>query len=191
MITPRDKRILKFLEKYNLGFTINQAAMMYWPKKFGYIYSRTRLRYLWDKMKVLQRYTSPYTKEHIYYFDKKPTVHNNVVMNVYANFVNAGYKITEFEPPEFAWMDGKYKSDAFIKAETEEEVRIVLVEVDLNTVTNIKKYEELYATGELQRKYGDFPMLLILTDVKRQYKSDNFEIVTLDIRCSDFSKVLI
>jgi hypothetical protein len=191
MISPRDKQILRFLERYNLGLTINQAAQIFFPPKFGYIYSRTRLRYLWKEMKALQRYTSPYTKEYIYYFDKKPTVHNNAVMNVYSGYVAAGYKITEFEPPEYELLGGKYKTDAFIKAETEEEVRLALVEVDLNTTTNIKKYEELYEFGEYQRRYGAFPLIVILTDVNRKYSNDNFEIVTLDIRCSDFHKVLI
>jgi hypothetical protein len=190
MITSRDKKILRFMEEYGRGLTINQAALMYWPKKFGYYYARIRLHKLWQEMKVIQRYTNHYTGELIYYFDKKPTFHNNVVLNVYANFVGAGYKITEFKK-ECEWLGGKYRSDAFIKAETEEETRIVIVEVDFNCVTNIKKYEELYETGELQRKYGDFPMILILTDVERKYRSDNFEIVVLDIKCSTFSKVLI
>jgi hypothetical protein len=190
MLTGRDKKILKFMEEIGVGLTINQAAMMYFPKKFSYYYARTRLHTLWHDMKVIQRYTNSYTDELIYYFDKKPTFHNNAILNVYANFISSGYTVTEFKR-ECEWLGGKYRSDAFIKAETEEETRIVIVEVDFNCVTNIKKYEELYETQELQRKYGDFPMILILTDAERKYKSDLFEVVTLDIRCSNFSKVLI
>lgn len=191
MITPRDKRIIRFMEDKGLGITINQAAMMFFPKSFAYDYARQRLRKLW-KMGVLKRYKSNYSEEFIYYLpDKKPSFHDNAVLNVYANFINRGYKITEFKPPEFPFLDGKYKSDAFIKAETEDEARIVIAEVDLNTITNIKKYEEWYETKELQRKYGDFPLLLILTDVCRTYKSDYFEIVSMDIKCSDFNKALI
>jgi DNA-binding Lrp family transcriptional regulator len=191
MLTSRDKKIIKFMEDKELGLTINQAALMFFPKNFAYDYARQRLRKLWERG-VLKRYKSNYSDEYIYFLpEKKPSYHDNAVLNVYSNFVNRSYKITEFKPPEFAWMDGKYKSDAFIKAETEEEIRIIIVEVDLNTTTNIQKYEEWFETKELQRKYGDFPLLLILTDVDRTYKSDYFEIVSMDIKCTDFQKVLI
>jgi hypothetical protein len=76
-------------------------------------------------------------------------------------------------------------------AENDKEIRIVIIEVDHSSITNLKKYEELFESGDLQRKYGDFPLLLILTDTDRTYKSENFEIVSMDVKCSDFQKVLI
>jgi hypothetical protein len=189
MLTGRDKKIIKFMEHYGLGLTINQAAMMFFPKKFSYYYARTRLRTLWNR-NLIRKYKNYYTGELIYYFDKKPSFHNNAVLNVYANFIDAGYEITEFKR-EREWFGGKYRSDAFIKAENDKEARIVIVEVDFKSVTNMNKYEELYASGELQEQYGVFPMIIILSDVERAYTSDNFTVVSIDIRCSDFQKVLI
>jgi hypothetical protein len=190
VLGEKGKTIIKFMEDTDLGLTINQAAHLFYTDRFGYDYARIKLKRMWEKG-LIKKYTNNYSDELIYYLDKKPSYHDNAVLNVYANFISRGYKITEFEPPEFPWMDGKYKSDAFIKAETDEETRTVIVEVDLNTITNVKKYEEWYETKELQKKYGDFPLLLILTDVDRAYKSDYFEIVSMDIKCSDFNKVLI
>jgi DNA-binding Lrp family transcriptional regulator len=189
MLTSRDKRIIRFMEDKDLGLTINQAALMFFPKNFAYDYARQRLRKLWE-MGVLKRYKSNYSEEFIYYLNKKPSYHDNAVLNVYANFVKRGYKITEFKR-EMELMEGKYRADGIIKAENENEIRTVLIEVDRYSPTNINKYDEVYESRELQRRYGVFPLVLILTDVDRTYKSDYFEIVTTDIKCSDFQKVLI
>jgi DNA-binding Lrp family transcriptional regulator len=189
MITPRDKIIIKFMEDIGLGLTINQAAMMFFPRNFAYDYARQRLRKLWE-MGVLKRYKSNYSEEYIYYLDRKPSFHDNAVLNVYASFINHGYKISSFKR-ELQLMKGKYRADGIIIAENENEIRIVLVEIDRYSSTDIKKYEEVYESREFQRQYGVFPLILILTDVDRTYKSDYFEIVTMDIKCSNFNKALI
>jgi hypothetical protein len=190
MLGEKGKKIIKFMEDKDLGLTINQAALMFYPRKFAYDYARLKLKKMW-KMDCIKKYTSNYSNELIYYFDKKPSFHNNAVLNIYANFIGVGYKITEFRPPECIWMEGKYKSDGFIVAENDKEIRIAIIEVDHSNVTNMKKYEDLFESGELQRKYGVFPMVIILSDVERNYKSDNFTVVSMDIRCSNFQKVLI
>jgi hypothetical protein len=189
MLTPRDKKIIRFMEDINLGLTIEQAALMFFPKKFAYDYARQRLKKLWS-MGATKRYANMYTNELIYYLDKKPSYHNNAILNVYSCFVAAGYKITSFKP-EQQWMDNKYRSDGLIIAENENEIRIVIIEVDHSSTTNLNKYEELYETGELQRLYGDFPMVLILSNIERSYKSESFTVIGLDMRCTNFFKVLI
>lgn len=188
MLTSRDKKIIKFMENTSLGLTINQAALMYWPKKFGYDYARLRLRKLWERG-VLKRYTNDYSDELIYYFEKKPSFHKNAILNVYANFVSAGYNITHFKS-EQPWMNGKYISDGFLIAENDKEIRIAIIEVDHSNITNMKKYEDLFESGELQDQYKIFPMVIILTDVEREYRSGNFTVIRLDIKCSGFRKVL-
>lgn len=189
MLTQRDKVILRFMESVGLGLTIQQAALMFFPRKFAYDYARQRMKKLWE-MGAVKKYKSDYSEELVYYLNKKPSYHDNAVLNVYAAFTDAGYAITDFKH-EFQIIDGKYRADGFIQAENDKEIRMVLIEVDRYSPTNIKKYEEVYESGELQERYGVFPMLIILSDVQRAYKSDNFAIVTLDIKCGEFSKVLI
>lgn len=188
MLSLRDKRILRLMEDTGLGLTINQAGLMFFPKKFAYDYARLRLKKLYD-MKAIRRYVNNYTGELIYYTARKPSYHDNAVMNVYANFVSHGYKIEYFKN-EKQWLDGSIRSDGFIVADNPMEKRIAIVEVDLHSVTDISKYELLYDTREVQKEYGVFPMVIILSDVERRYESENFEIVVLDVKCSDFSKVL-
>jgi hypothetical protein len=188
MLGEKGKQIVKFMEDMDLGLTINQAALMFYPRKFAYDYARLKLKRMWEQG-YIKRYTNDHSGEIIYYFDKKPSFHNNSVLNVYANFINAGYQIREFKK-ECEWLDGKYRSDGFIAVENNKEIRLAAIEVDHANVTNMRKYDEIYWSGELQRKYGDFPMVIILSDVERNYSSDNYTTVTLDIRCSDFQKVL-
>lgn len=197
MISKRDKKIIKFMESTNLGLTINQAALMFFPQSFSYDYARTRLRNRWEK-NILKRYTNDYTGELIYYLEdtakptKKPSFHDNAVLNVYANFINLGYKITEFKTNK-EWAEGVIKSDAFFIVENEDEKRLIIVEIDVTHPTNLSKYEDLYEIGEIQELYnGVFPMVLILSAVDRSYTSENFAVVNLDIKCTDFrNKVLI
>lgn len=190
MLTDRDKKIIKFMEDIGLGLTINQAALMFFPKKFAYDYARNRLRKLWDNGRgPLKKYTNSYSGELIYYLDKKPSYHSNAILNIYANFIAAGYKITHFKHEQH-WLDGKYKSDAFIKVENDHEIRLVIVELDHTHPTEINKYEAIYETNELQQTYGDFPMVVILSDIGRSYKSENFTVINMDVRCTDFNKLL-
>lgn len=189
MLTSRDKRIIKFMEELNLGLTIQQAGQIFFPRKFAYDYARQRLKILHKDYKIIKKYKNTATGEIIYYLDKKPTYHNNAVLNAYSNFIAAGYNIAHFKH-EQQWMEGKYRSDGFLIAENYNEIRMVIIEVDYSSPTNIQKYEELYEVGELQQKYGDFPMVLILSDIERTYQSKNFTIVNLDIRCTEFNKVL-
>ena len=188
MLTQRDKIILKFMEDVGLGLTIQQAAMFF-PRKFAYDYARQRMKKLWE-MGAIKRYTSDYSNELIYYLDRKPSYHDNAILNIYAAFINAGYEVKDFRH-ELQLVGGKYRADGIIKAENEKEIRIALIEVDRYCSTNVRKYEEVYNLGDLQRKYGVFPMVIILSDVDRNYKSNHFEIVRLDIKCTDFQKVLM
>lgn len=94
-LSPIDKKILRFLEEYNLGLTITQAGMIFYTGKWKYDYARLKLKKLWDK-KLIRRYTSNYSDELIYYFEKKPSFHDNAVLNAYASFIVAGYEITYF-----------------------------------------------------------------------------------------------
>lgn len=189
MLTDRDKKIIRFMENKKLGLTIWQAGMLFFPSNFAYDYARLRLRKLWE-MGALKRYTNPYSEEIIYYLDEKPSFHDNAVLNVYAALIAAGYTIPYFKH-EQVWLNTKCRSDAFIMAENDNEIRYIMVEVDKSSLTNIKKYEELYQSGILQEKYGDFPMLLILSDIDRHYDSSNFTVVNIDIKCTNFiQKVL-
>jgi hypothetical protein len=189
VLGEKGKQIIKFMEDMRLGLTITQAAHLFYSDRFGYDYARIKLKRMWEKG-YIKKYTNDYSDELIYYLDKKPSFHDNAVLNVYSNFINRGYKINEFRH-EIQLMEGKYRADAIINADNDNEIRTVLIEVDRYSPTNIKKYDEVYESGELQRQYGVFPMILILTDVERKYKSDYFEIVSMDIKCSDFNKVLI
>jgi hypothetical protein len=177
------------MEDKKLGLTINQAALMFFPEKFAYDYARSRLRKLWERG-IFKKYTNDYTEEIIYYLDNKPSYHDNAVLNVYANLVRCGYRINYFKH-EQQWLGGKYRSDAFIIAENDTEYKYIMVEVDKSTPTNIKKYDELYNTGELQKAYKTFPLLLILSDVERKYDATEYPVVCTDIHCTNFMQKVL
>jgi hypothetical protein len=142
------------------------------------------------EMGQVKFYKNHVTDEYIYYFDKRPTFHDNCIMNVYANLVYHNASILHFKK-EQQFMGGKVRADAFIAYKAGDDTKIAIVEVDVGNQTRIEKYEELYEAGELQEKYGDFPLLLVLHSTDRTIDSSRFTVVNFDIKCSGFAEKVL
>jgi len=187
-ITNKDKRILNFIEEWE-SITINQCAQMFYPPKFGYDYARQKLKKLKDR-EVLKMMHDPILDEHVYYIDKIPSPHNNALLNFYTNCIAFKLSIMSFEK-EKSFLGKSIRSDGFCIWEGQYGAQIGIIEVDLYHNTNIGKYEKLYQDGELQKQYGDFPYLIILSLTPRHISSKNITIISMNLKCSDFiEKVL-
>jgi hypothetical protein len=58
-------------------------------------------------------------------------------------------------------------------------------------MTKVEKYEEVYASGEIQKKYGAFPLIVIVGDIISEYKSKNFDVVYLDYKLNNFTEKVL
>jgi hypothetical protein len=142
---------------------------------------------------LLKRYTNKATDEYVYYYsDKVPREHEVFSMTLYALLISMGLEIIEYER-DWDLLDGKYRCDFFTVFRFGSEYKAILGEVDLHNhnPTNIKKYEELYKSGIMQQEYGGFPLVVIISPIKRDLHSDNFTILNMDLNLSYFvEKVL-
>lgn len=193
MLTSRDKKILRYMEEYPVGLTISQAGMMFFPRgNFNYTYARQRMKTLLD-MGALKYFKNPYTKEIIYYLEgQKPTVHNNTIINVYANLVYYNYRILSFKR-EQSFLESKIRVDALTIYQNDSGTKIAIIESSLTNPPEIslRKLETVYDNGYFQEKYGDFPLVFLLHASNKQYDSENFTVINLDLKCSDFVQKII
>lgn len=189
MLSPRDKKILKWIEDYG-SITIYQASLVFFPhNQFAYDYARIRLKRLRD-ISLLKVYTNKITDEYIYYTDKKMSYHDNCSLNALAQLIYNGAEIVHFERPAY-FMNKLMAADALIGYKYQGETYGLFVEVDISHKSDIKRYVELYDSGEVQATMGGFPLVLILTDSPKKYNL-KFKVISTDIKSKDFrDKVLV
>jgi hypothetical protein len=189
-LTKTDKLMLNYLEKWG-SFTITQAGLMFFRKNNNnYTYARKRLHILHERG-IIKRYTSNITNEYIYYYNKKPTgEHATFSMTPYALLQFYGASITYYKREKKLWND-KIRVDFFTIFQFGDKRKAIIGEVNLN-YCDIERLEEYYTTGELQEQLkGNFPIVMIMSEPYKEYKSDVLDIINCDLKCTEFaSKVL-
>lgn len=191
MLTQRDREVLTWVQDYK-AISVAQATQILFNG--NYEGCRRRLKQLED-MELLKSYITRYSKEKVYYQEKRLSEHD---LNVY-NFLkvikqNNGDIIKIQNQPQY--MDGKIRPDAFVIFSYQGNVYFILLEVDLTHYTSnskMQRYEELYKTGELQTQcYGTFPIIIIARPTMNgiRYNSSNFNVVYLDLYYSNIISLL-
>jgi hypothetical protein len=180
--------MLKHIEKWN-GFTILQAALMFFPKNINnYTYARKRLHILHER-NIVRRYTSNITNEYIYYdYDvkKPPREHEVFSMQVFALLKHYGANITYFKRDQH-FMNDKIRPDFFTIFEFNGSKQSIIGEVNLGHEAEIQRLEDFAKTGEMQEKLqGDFPIVLVMSNKDKKFHSDEFPIINLNIHCDGF-----
>lgn len=190
MLMPRDKNVLKFIED-NGSITIYQTYYMFFNEsRYGYDLARKRLKKL-REMGFLKCYPNKVTNELVYFSDKKPlNTHDVYIFNFYATLKYYNCDIIQFKK-EKQWLDGKIRSDGFFIFKFNNIARAVICEIDLSHNTNPQKYEDLFATGELQKKYNGFPLIAIVGESNNTYKSTNFDIIRLNYKLDNFAEKVL
>lgn len=189
MLMPRDKAMLIHMEQYAMSIT--QAYKIFFKgSQYGYDYARKRLRFL-NKNGFIKYYTDMATNQRVYYTNKQLSSHDLMIMDVYANLVYFGAEILEFKKePQF--MDGKIRPDGFFKFKFGGKTRIMLLEVDLSHKSDLKRYEALYESEELQEKYKAFPLILVVTEFPDRYQSEKIIFKYINYKQTDIAeKVLL
>lgn len=192
MLTQRDREILTWIQDYK-AISVAQCTELFFNG--NYEGCRRRLKQLED-MELLKSYITKYSKEKVYYQDKKMSEHD---LNVY-NFLkvikkNGGDIIKIQNQPQY--MSGKIRPDAFIIFSYSGNVYFILLEVDITHYTSnskMQKYEELYKTGELQNECcGTFPIVIIARPTTNdiRYNSRNFNVVYLDLSYYNIINLLL
>lgn len=191
MITQRDKEILTWVQDYK-SITLSQCTYLYFNG--NYEGCRRRLKQLED-MNFLKSVPNSLLKSRVYFNEKLIKDHDLLIYEFLKVIKSNGGEIIKFQTQP-NYMDKKIRPDAFIIFSYQSNVYFILLEVDLThytTNSKMKKYEELFKTGELQKECcGTFPIIVIARPTEGiRYISYNFHTVYLDLYYSNIINLLL
>lgn len=201
-ITTRDREIIKFIEQYD-SITINQCADMFIPNKSsGQQIARKRLGVLVKAGYLKVDKTD--TGENIYFIDKKLRYHDLLVNSFFIELNKIGAKDIEFTRHK-SWLTQKsingskyLESDGFFKFKYEGYEMYIILEVCYTKKTiPLKKYEELYISGDAHNECNElFPQIIVMDSSKHNTEnfygeSENIKIKQVQFDLSDFPKIFI
>lgn len=191
MLTSRDREVLTWIEKYK-SITVSQCTYLF----FGgnYEVCRRRLKKL-EEMNFLKSSPSVLLKSKIYFNEKQLSEHDLFIIEFLKAIKVNGGEIVQFEiKPHY--MDNSIIPDAYIVFSYNGNVYFTLLEVDLTHYTShskMKKYEELFKTGELQSKcFENFPIIVVGRPTEGiRYNSNNFSVIYLDLFYNNLNNLLL
>ncbi|NFM11841.1 hypothetical protein FDC26_16015 [Clostridium botulinum] len=191
MLTERDRQVLKWIEDYK-AISVPQATELFFNGT--YESCRRRLKQLED-MELLKSYISQFSREKIYYQEKKLKDHELLVYDFLKVVKKRGGEMRQIKlQPQY--LKRLIRPDAYIEFTLENNLYFIILEVDYTHYTsNIKMqlYEKLYKEGTLQKQcYGTFPIVIIsrpsLNDVR--YNSSNFDVIYTDLYYNNLQSFL-
>ncbi|KEI00112.1 hypothetical protein [Clostridium botulinum] len=204
VLMPRDKKIMKYIEEFK-GVTISQCAKMFYQKSSldnALYQARLRLKKLYDH-KYIKRYKDVNTGKLVYTKGKKISTHQLYLMNVYAEIIRLGGEIIEFiKEPSFDTDKGERRGDGLIEFTIDEGQNLkswhsLLIEVDKDHETDIRKMHYIFNSHILQKKYEKyqideqeiFPQVLIIKPYipDKPYYTNDFKITYLDYTLNRFA----
>lgn len=188
MLTERDRMILQHIEAYK-GITIQQAYRIFFKDKaYGLDYARKRLRIL-NEQGFIKYKTDRVTRKRIYYTNKAFREHDMYIMDFYSWIVFHGGEILEYIPNRKA---GSKSSDGYFKFKFQDHIYPYFLEVNLYNKADMKKYEDYFSTGEIQKELkGKFPLIAIVDDNENIYKSKNFNTVQINYAMQNFARRIL
>ena len=182
--TQKVRNILNFIDKY--GFITSKicANLFYKDNKYKLDMARRTLNKLVNNKDIISE-------------------HRYALLNLYSE-INCIVNNIEYFKLEEQWLEGKRRSDAHIIISNiingDEVFKSYLIEYDKYHKTDIKKYEEIYNSNEVQQWYLNryeinnyFPIVMIVNySGKVNQNSDNFNIIALDYDFTDLThKILL
>ena len=182
MLKERDYNILKFLE-YSHAISIEQCSNIFFNG--SYEGARRRLKQLEEIYGRIKSFKLKETGEKIYYYDRKITYHDKIVVDFISEIKRKGGSIEEFKfKPQY--MNNTIIPDLKCIFSYNGRVYFTLLEVDLyhNTLlSKMQRYEELYKSNDfIYEFYGQKPIFIIckVNNNSVRYNSKNFHVLYTD-----------
>lgn len=200
--TEKDKLVIQHVEEY--GFiTIEQCKNIFYNDiVYGYDVSRVRLLKLTQseylkssRVQILNSNIKFFYTEDKY---KKLSLHSKLLMDYYSKLIECGVlqeDISLFKK-EYTWMDGKYRSDGFIKfAFAGFDFYQIIEVIASNTDIKLKKYEDIFDSKEAHGICeGTFPRIIVIDDVIHKKSIDlerGITIIQLNHKLNNFAQIFV
>ena len=189
MKSKGDLYILDFVDEFG-GITIEQAKLMFYNTKYGYDTAKRRLKKLVEEnyLKVAKDFL---TQKNVYYSIRKPSSHKIILLDLYSKLSSLTETEVIYFEPEYTIQNKR--ADAMLVIKSSGVAKMLLVEVDINNKTKEDKYLNIYNSGELQSKYGAFPLIVIIEKQsirKRKIKKMPFSVIRFCYEMKDIEKIV-
>lgn len=188
MLTARDRMMLQHIKSYK-GITITQAyRIFYKDMSYGMDYARKRLKTLYEQGFIKYK-TDRVTRKRVYYSDRAFREHDMYIMDFYSWIVFHGGEILDYRPNGKV---GTCYSDGYFLFKYQGHIYPYFLEVNLYCKADMKKYEKYFLTGEIQKELnGKFPIVAVVDDNEKVYKSKNFNTVQIGYDMDDFARRIL
>lgn len=188
MLTARDRKMMQHIELYK-GITIPQAYRIFFKDMvYGMDYARKRLKIL-NQQGFIKYKTDRVTKRRVYYTNKAFREHDMYIMDFYSWIVFDGGEILEYCPNRK--VAANY-SDGYFKFKFQGHIYPYFLEVNLYNKADMKKYEDYFLLGEIQKELnGKFPIVAVVDDNEKVYKSKNFNTVQINYDMGEFERRIL
>ena len=181
IVTERDKKVLNFIEKFNVATTDTIQELFYPSIRVA----QHRLKLMYDN-KLLKRERDHFTSQYYYYLRKPRQLRHSLLLTDFYREINRLTKIELFEKEltiEHVRADGlvayKYKSKRYI----------AFIEVQIaNTPLDVEKYEKLFKSGKYKKYFPVFPLIYAITNKKIPYTE--LKIIRVNEDMSNVKEVL-
>ena len=193
--TKNTRQILDFIDEFRFITAKECANIFYKGRKNPLIQAQKKLKMMCDNG-VIKRKQDKFTKEYVYSFDGNvPNNHKLYLIDIYSYLYNR-YEVVYFNTEEI-WNISKRRNDGHIIIEKDGDLIGILIEIDINHITNKAKTDSIYNSGEVQHWYEQnfgvpyFPSFIIVNaSGKSRIRSEHYEVIATDFTLESLCKVL-
>lgn len=193
--TKNTRQILDFIDEYRFITAKQCANIFYKGRKLPLIQAQKKLKMMCDNC-VIKRKQDKFTKEYVYSFDGNvPNNHKLYLIDLYSYLYNR-YEVVYFNTEEI-WNISKRRNDGHIIIEKDGDLIGILIEIDINHITNKAKTDSIYNSGEVQYWYEQnfgvpyFPSFIIVNaSGKSRIHSEYYEVIATDFTLESLCEML-
>lgn len=181
IVTERDKKVLNFIEKFNVATTDTIQELFYPSIRVA----QHRLKLMYDN-KLLKRERDNFTSQYIYYVRKPKQLRHNLLLTDFYREMN---RIVDIELFEKEFIIDNVRADGLIAYRYKNKGYIACIEVQIaNEPLNVEKYEMLYFSGKYKKYFPVFPLIYAITNKKIPYTE--LKIIRVNEDMSNVKEVL-
>lgn len=181
IVTERDKKVLNFIEKFNVATTDTIQELFYPSIRVA----QHRLKLMYDN-KLLKRERDHFTAQYIYYIRKPKQLRHDLLLTDFYREMN---RLTDIELFEKEFTIDNVRPDGLIAYRYKGKSYIACIEVQIaNIALDVEKYEKLFKSGKYKKYFPVFPLVYAITNKKIPYTE--LKIIRVNEDMSNLKEVL-
>lgn len=179
MLTPRDRRIIRFIEDFKIATTSQIYELFFGTSNRR---CRQRLKELCNQGHM-SRERGCVSMEYIYFIGKKPAqIEHHMTRAQFYITADREFELSDFQPE---YTIGKCRADAYFEVKSFGHYFPAFLEVQLSGGFDQQKYETLFNSGLWLERWRTFPLIVVVTNRALSIKPSKLKFIVLDAQTLD------